>query len=29
VGPYQGSTARDVKMTEEEELEDVFSELGV
>ncbi|MEX2435097.1 MAG: DNA translocase FtsK [Balneolaceae bacterium] len=29
VGPYQGSTARDVKMTEEEELEDVFSELGI
>ncbi len=29
VGPYQGSTARDVKLQEEEELDDVFEELGV
>lgn len=29
VGAYQGSTARDVNMTEEEELEDVFDELGI
>ncbi|MEX0646159.1 MAG: DNA translocase FtsK [Balneolaceae bacterium] len=29
VGPYQGSTARDVKCTEEEELEEIFDELGV
>jgi len=29
VGPYQGSTARDVKITEEEELEDIYEELGL
>lgn len=29
VGPYQGSTARDVKIMEEDELEDIFDELGV
>jgi S-DNA-T family DNA segregation ATPase FtsK/SpoIIIE len=29
VGPYQGSTARDVKINEEEELEDIFEELGL
>ena len=29
VGPYQGSTARDVKIDEEEELEEIFDELGL
>lgn len=29
VGPYQGSTARDVKITEVEELDEIFDELGV
>lgn len=29
VGPYQGSTARDVKITEEDELDDIFQELGL
>lgn len=29
VGPYQGSTARDVKIDDEEELEEIFEELGV
>lgn len=29
VGPYQGSTARDVKITEEEELEDIYEEIGL
>jgi len=29
VGPYQGSTARDVKIEEEEDLEDIFEELGI
>jgi len=29
VGAYQGSTARDVKITEEEELDEIFNELGV
>lgn len=29
VGPFQGSTARDVKISEEEELEDIFDELGI
>jgi DNA segregation ATPase FtsK/SpoIIIE, S-DNA-T family len=29
VGPYQGSTARDVKIDDEEELEEIFAELGV
>lgn len=29
VGPYQGSTARDVKIEEEEELDEIFEELGV
>ena len=29
VGPYQGSTARDVKITEEEDLDEIFEELGL
>jgi DNA segregation ATPase FtsK/SpoIIIE, S-DNA-T family len=29
VGAYQGSTARDVKITEEEELDEIFDELGI
>jgi DNA segregation ATPase FtsK/SpoIIIE, S-DNA-T family len=29
VGPYQGSTARDVRVDDEEELEEIFAELGV
>lgn len=29
VGPFQGSTARDVKISEEDELEEIFNELGV
>ncbi|MDX1641098.1 MAG: DNA translocase FtsK [Balneolaceae bacterium] len=29
VGPFQGSTARDVKVAEEEELEEIFDELGI
>jgi len=29
VGPFQGSTARDVKVTEEEELSEIFKELGI
>ncbi|MCC5908792.1 MAG: DNA translocase FtsK [Balneolaceae bacterium] len=29
VGPFQGSTARDVKITDEEELYEIFKELGV
>ena len=29
VGAYQGSTARDVKISEEEELDEIFNELGV
>ena len=29
VGPYQGSTARDVLIDEEEELEDIFEEIGL
>jgi len=29
VGPYQGSTARDVKITEEDELEDIYEEIGL
>ncbi len=29
VGPFQGSTARDVKITEEEELNEVFENLGI
>lgn len=29
VGPYQGSTARDVKITEEDELEEIYEELGL
>ena len=29
VGPFQGSTARDVKVQEEEELQDIFDELGI
>ncbi len=29
VGPYQGSTARDVNIKEEDELEEIFDELGV
>ncbi|PKD43392.1 DNA translocase FtsK [Rhodohalobacter barkolensis] len=29
VGPYQGSTARDVKIEDEEDLEEIFEELGV
>ncbi len=29
VGPFQGSTARDVKVTEEEELYEIFEKLGV
>ncbi len=29
VGPYQGSTARDVKIEDEEDLEDIFEEIGV
>ena len=29
VGPYQGSTARDVKLNEEEELDEIFEELGL
>lgn len=29
VGPFQGSTARDVKISEEEELEEIFDELGI
>jgi DNA segregation ATPase FtsK/SpoIIIE, S-DNA-T family len=29
VGAYQGSTARDVKVTEEEELDEIFDELGL
>ncbi|WP_340103442.1 DNA translocase FtsK [Rhodohalobacter sp. 8-1] len=29
VGPYQGSTARDVKINEEEELDEIFDELGL
>ncbi len=29
VGPFQGSTARDVKVQEEEELEEIFEELGL
>lgn len=29
VGPYQGSTARDVKINEEEELEEIYEELGL
>jgi len=29
VGPYQGSTARDVKINEEEELDEIFEELGL
>lgn len=29
VGPFQGSTARDVKITEEEELDEIFNELNL
>jgi DNA segregation ATPase FtsK/SpoIIIE, S-DNA-T family len=29
VGPFQGSTARDVKITDEEELHEIFHELGI
>jgi S-DNA-T family DNA segregation ATPase FtsK/SpoIIIE len=29
VGPFQGSTARDVKVNEEEELDEIFKELGL
>lgn len=29
VGPFQGSTARDVKISEEEELDEIFDELGI
>lgn len=29
VGPYQGSTARDVKIEDEKDLEDIFEEIGV
>ena len=29
VGPFQGSTARDVKVTEEEELNEIFEDLGL
>ncbi len=29
VGPFQGSTARDVKVTEEEELDEIFAKLGI
>jgi DNA segregation ATPase FtsK/SpoIIIE, S-DNA-T family len=29
VGAYQGSTARDVKITEEEDLDEIFEELGL
>jgi DNA segregation ATPase FtsK/SpoIIIE, S-DNA-T family len=29
VGPYQGSTARDVKIEDEEDLDEIFEELGV
>ena len=29
VGPFQGSTARDVKVTEEEELNEIFEDLGI
>jgi DNA segregation ATPase FtsK/SpoIIIE, S-DNA-T family len=29
VGAYQGSTARDVKVQEEEELDEIFNELGI
>lgn len=29
VGPFQGSTARDVKVSEEEELIEIFEELGI
>lgn len=29
VGPFQGSTARDVKITEEEELDEIFEELNL
>ena len=29
VGPFQGSTARDVKLTEEEELNEIFDELNL
>lgn len=29
VGPFQGSTARDVKISEEEELDEIFNELGI
>ena len=29
VGPFQGSTARDVKVTEEEELDEIFKDLGL
>lgn len=29
VGPYQGSTARDVKITEEDELKDIYEEIGL
>jgi len=29
VGPFQGSTARDVKISEEEELDEIFKELGL
>ncbi|WP_234567418.1 DNA translocase FtsK [Rhodohalobacter sp. 614A] len=29
VGPFQGSTARDVRISEEEELEEIFDELGI
>ncbi|TVQ66210.1 MAG: DNA translocase FtsK [Balneolaceae bacterium] len=29
VGPFQGSTARDVKIADEEELDEIFRELGI
>ncbi|MCC5942865.1 MAG: DNA translocase FtsK 4TM domain-containing protein [Balneolaceae bacterium] len=29
VGPFQGSTARDVKITEEDELDEIFAKLGI
>jgi S-DNA-T family DNA segregation ATPase FtsK/SpoIIIE len=29
VGPFQGSTARDVKVSEEEELDEIFKDLGL
>lgn len=29
VGPFQGSTARDVKITDEEELDEIFRDLGL